>query len=552
MNVFEDLVAELQEENLLELTVIGDRRQTRRDSFDLEQSHLEHNHLEHNDLVSPQPEQAPRTEVQIETAADFAVAAMAEPVEKAPEYTPQNLRQRNNKEFFKKRAMTEVSSLQIVEHIITGVEREYLKILPHTYDDFKAKKALNNFLQIPDGVNTEEHAEAEFELLQQTEAWCSALAERDKNVPVSALRQFCENTKPALSSQALLAAARFYRNLPYSEGVRSKFDFVITRLFSRANESEQRVALFSRDETLNHIKKLYAEWSSVPLYATNDDDTDVVMAALSFDDLAIESENAATFDQLIQTNFFGRLREFKESISELFFAPSVTAAAIDANVRIGNSYVKLISFEREKMDSDTIQSKYAEMDGDVVSDATARTLELGDVLKAPRLERQHFEAKEDMEESWEPEQQEQPKERIVEPKKKADPRAFFARIKEQIVDFNKWVLIGCALLVFATGGLVIWSNYFAKPPVSNAGVVEVSFSNPAIDEYIEKAKVSNTMLYAQMKESWETLPKEKRLELLKTMYDGGATRGFNQVNLIDKDGKAIGFASQNRLEVPNL
>ncbi len=552
MNVFEDLVAELQEENLLELTVIGDRRQTLRDSFELEQSRLEHNHLEHNDLASPQPEQAPRTEVQIETAADFAVAAMAEPVEKAPEYTPQNLRQRNNKEFFKKRAMTEVSSLQIVEHIITGVEREYLKILPHTYDDFKAKKALNNFLQIPDGVNTEEHAEAEFELLQQTEAWCSALAERDKNVPVSALRQFCENTKPALSSQALLAAARFYRNLPYSEGVRSKFDFVITRLFSRANESEQRVALFSREETLNHIKKLYAEWSSVPLYATNDDDTDVVMAALSFDDLAIESENAASFDQLIQTNFFGRLREFKESISELFFAPSVTAAAIDANVRIGNSYVKLISFEREKMDSDTIQSKYAEMDGDVVSDATARTLELGDVLKAPRLERQHFEAKGDIEESWEPEQQEQPKEKIVEPKKKADPRAFFARIKEQILDFNRWVLIGCALLVFATGGLVIWSNYFAKPPVSNAGVVEVSFSNPAIDEYIEKAKVSNTMLYAQMKESWETLPKEKRLELLKTMYDGGATRGFNQVNLIDKDGKAIGFASQNRLEVPNL
>lgn len=547
MNVFEDLVTELQEENLLEQTVIGDRRHSRRDSFDLEQNHPEQVHF-----VSPQPEQAPRTEVQIETAADFAVAAMAEPVEKAPEYTPQNLRQRNNKEFFKKRAMTEVSSLQIVEHIITGVEREYLKVVPKAYDDFKAKKALNNFLQIPDGVNTEEHAEAEFELLQQTEAWCSALAERDKNVPVSALRQFCENTRPALSSQALLAAARFYRNLPYSEGVRSKFDFVITRLFSRANENEQRVALFSREETLNHIKKLYAEWSSVPLYATNDDDTDVVLAALSFDDLAIESENAASFDQLIQTNFFGRLREFKESISELFFAPSVTAAAIDANVRIGNSYVKLISFEREKMDSDTIQSKYAEMDGDVVSDATARTLELVDVLRAPRLERQQDEANVDTDESRESDYQEEPPEKIVQSKKKADPRVMLGGIKEQILGFNKWVLIGCALLVLATGGLVVWSNYFAKPSVSNAGVVAVDFANPTIDAHIEKAKVSNTMLYAQMKESWETLPKEKRLEILKMMYDGGATRGFNQVNLIDKDGKAIGFASPNRLEVPNL
>ena len=125
-------------------------------------------------------------------------------------------------------------------------------------------------------------------------------------------------------------------------------------------------------------------------------------------------------------------------------------------------------------------------------------------------------------------------------------------IKEQILGFNKWVLIGCALLVLATGGLVVWSNYFAKPSVSNAGVVAVDFANPTIDAHIEKAKVSNTMLYAQMKESWETLPKEKRLEILKMMYDGGATRGFNQVNLIDKDGKAIGFASSNRLEVPNL
>ncbi len=542
MNVFEDLVIELQEENLLEQTVIGDRRQPRRESFDLEM----------NDAPEPPLEKAPRTEVEIETASDFAAAAMDEPVKQVPEYSPQNQRQRNNKEFFKKRAMTEVSSLQIVEHIITGVEREYLKVLPNAYDDFKAKKALNNFLQIPDGVNTEEHAEAEFELLQQTEAWCSALAERDKNVPVSALRQFCENTKPALSSQALLAAARFYRNLPYSEGVRSKFDFVITRLFSRANESEQRVALFNREETLNHIKKLYAEWSSVPLYATNDDDTDVVMAALSFDDLAIESENAARFDQLIQTGFFARLREFKESISELFFAPSVTAAAIDANVRIGNSYVKLISREREKMDSDSIQTKYAEMDGDIVSDATARTLELVDVLKAPPLERQHNEPHSDIEPSQEPEHQGKPKEKIAESTKKADSRSFLERIREQIFEFNKWVLIGCAMLALATGGLVIWSNYFAKPPVSNAGVVSVDFSDPAIDGYIEKAKVSNSMLYAQMKDSWETLPKEKRLELLKMMYDGGATRGFNQVNLIDKDGKAVGFASATRLEVPTL
>ncbi len=541
MNVFEDLVLELQEENLLEETVGSVRRKPRIDSFQPEAI----------ELPNKRSDEHPVTEIEIETAADFTAAAA--PATTSDTYPPQNQRQQNNKEFFKKRAMTEVSSLQIVEHVLTGVEREYLKILPQTFDDFKAKKALNNFLQIPDSVNTEEHAHAEFELLQQTEAWCSALAVRDKNVPVSALRQFCENTKPALSSQAMLAAARFYRNLPCSESVRSKFDFVITRLFSRPNESEQRVALFSREETLNHIKTLYADWSSVPLYATNDNDSDVTMAALSFDDLAIESENAATFDQLINSDFFGRLRNFKESISELFFAPSVTAAAIDANVRIGNSYVKLIGLEHEKMDSDSIQSKYGDFDNQIISDATGRTLALVDILKTsipPPVECDTETTPEN--EPWSPPDRDVIVEKVVAPKIKKTPNQLVEQIKEQIFGFNRWVLAFCGLLLAATVGLAIWSSYFAQPSVSNAGVVQVDFSNPVIDEHIHKAKVSNNMLYAQMKESWDALPKEKKLEMLKMIYDGGASRGYTQVNLIDKSGKTTGFASATRLEIPTL
>ena len=539
MNVFEDLVIELQEENLLEQTVIGQRRTAVHDSFEIE--------VPENPNLRFEP--APATEVEIETAGDFAAASVPIPAE---QYPPQNQRQQNNKEFFKKRAMTEVSSLQIVEHVLTGVEREYLKMLPQTFDDFRVRKALNNFIQIPDSVNTEEHAKAEFELLQQTEAWCTALAARDKHVPVSALRHFCENTKPALSSQAMLAIARFYRNLPYSESVRSKFDFVTTRLFSRPNESEQRVALFNREETLNHIKTLYADWASVPLYATNDDDSDVVMAALSFEDLAIESENAASFDQLIKSDFFGRLRNFKESISELFFAPSVTAAAIDANVRIGNSYVKLIGREREKMDTESIQSKFGDVDGRIVSDATARTLELVDILKTPMpLVEERLTQHEPKPEASTPPEREPAAEKVAPPKTKKTPSHLVESIKRQVSGFNPWVLVLCVTLLLGTGGLVIWSSYFAKPTVSNAGVVPVDFSNPSIDEHVEKPRVSNNMLYAQVKESWTTLPKEKKLELLKLIYEAGASRGYTQVNLTDKDGKAAGYASTSRLEIPS-
>ncbi|MBK8464201.1 MAG: hypothetical protein IPL32_00075 [Chloracidobacterium sp.] len=59
----------------------------------------------------------------------------------------------------------------MVEHILTGVEREYMKIVPKTFDDFNAKKALNNFLNISENSNSEQHKAAEFALMQETEAW---------------------------------------------------------------------------------------------------------------------------------------------------------------------------------------------------------------------------------------------------------------------------------------------------------------------------------------------------------------------------------------------
>ena len=110
---------------------------------------------------------------------------------------------RNGQEFYKKRAIDEVSNLQMVEHVLTGVEREYMKIVPDTFDDFNAKKTLHTFLQVTENENSVAHTEAEFAMMQETEAWCTALETRDKRIPVSSLRQYCENSRPALSSHAL-------------------------------------------------------------------------------------------------------------------------------------------------------------------------------------------------------------------------------------------------------------------------------------------------------------------------------------------------------------
>ncbi|MBP7415268.1 MAG: hypothetical protein WBC19_10115 [Pyrinomonadaceae bacterium] len=462
---------------------------------------------------------------------------------------PQDKRIRKGKEFFKKRAMGEVSSLQMVEHVLTGVEREYLKMVPRAYDDFNAKKALNIFLQVTESESSEEHASAEFTLMQETESWCSALANRDRDILVSSLRQYCERSRPALSSQALLGLARFYRNLPYSEAVRSKFDFVITRLFSRAVAQEKRICLFKRDEMLTHINTLYSDWSSVPLYTADDDESKVMLTALSFDDLAIEAENASVFDQLIESDFFGRLRMFKESISELFYAPQVTAAAIDCNIRIGNAYVELIDRERRKQDVSAMQTKFESIDQMAISEVTGRSLGLEELLvelsrdaeiNIPMAEEVRVEPEIDYSEAVEVKEK---------PVKVVNENSYFQRLKANAFSVNRWFLAASIVLIAASFGLYTWANFVTDEKVSSSGVAQVEIENTKLQEHLRIAKISGETFYGQLLPSWDVLPKEKRQEFLQVVLKTALEKGCTQVNLISKDGKSAAYATATKQEV---
>lgn len=541
MNVFEDLIVELKEENLLEETV-----------FDIKNA-------EFDEAVD---EIAPPTGVENDDIAEFSTEAG----EVAPEIAdivrndelpdPEETKAAKKKpvkgshEFFKKRAVAEVSGLQMVEHVLTAVEREYMKVKPNAFDDFEVKRSLNDFLQVPESDEAQQKS-AEFELMQQTESWFSALTVRDNNIAVQYLRQYCENTRPALSSQAMLGLARFYRNSPYSEAVRSKFDFVITRLFSRPIGGERRKSLFSRDEALGHLNTLYREWSSIPLYTADDDVSKVTLAALSFDDLTGEAENANCFDDLIENDFFGRLRLFKESIAEMFFAPEVAIAAIEANISIGNAYVKLIDQERQKADADAIQSKYGNLDDQTISDAAARTLELVELLRAPLdVEEEMFE---------EEELEAEPLEKIIfdtsprqpepEPKTKVALPGFLNNIKQNVFRVNRWLLAVSMLLITASIGLYVWANYIAVENVPSGSAQSVNLDNALFRDHIKSAKIAGETFHGVVLPSWETLAKDKREEYLKKIQQAGPTMGFKQVNLLKEDGKQAGFASATRTDV---
>lgn len=541
MNVFEDLIVELKDEKLLEETVFDTAnpvaaRSDKRDDgamaggFDIADTP--------SDLETGEPVEGANVEI---AGNDETVSE-----KKAKKKRPA----KGSREFFKKRAVAEVSGLQMVEHVLTAVEREYMKVKPNAFDDFDVKRSLNAFLQMPDS-DVDEHKKAEFELMQQTEAWFSALTIRDNNIPVQNLRLYCENTRPALSSQAMLALARFYRNSPYSEPARAKFDFVITRLFSRPVGGERRKPLFSRDEALGHLNTLYREWSSVPLYTADDDISKIALTALSFDDLMGEAERAERFDDLIESDFFGRLRLFKESIAEMFFAPEVAISAIEANVQIGNTYVKLIDLERQKAETDVIQSKYGDLDSETISDAAARTLELVELLRAPlEVEETYFE---------EAEEEPEPLEKIILNTSTAEPEPevastitlpdFLTNVKENAFQVNRWLLAVSILLITASVGLYVWANFLGEQKVATSSAQSVNLDNAVFKEHIKTAKIAGETFHGVLLPSWNDLSKEKREEYIKKIMQAGPAMNFKQVNLIKADGKQAGFASAERVDI---
>lgn len=236
MNVFEELIVELKQENLLESTVIDREHADSVDEYHLDVTEVpkvrfassEAFEVEDNSAV--QESFSSGTAFAIETVEPRSIASEPDEIQPLSALDANQLQKpRNGKEFYKRRAVDEIAHLQMVEHVLTGIEREYLKVVPNPYDDFGVKKTRHAFLQITDNENSSGHAQAEFKMMQETEAWCSALADRDKKIEVLSFRQYCENSRPSLSSQALLSLARFYRNLPYSESVRAKFDFTFTR-----------------------------------------------------------------------------------------------------------------------------------------------------------------------------------------------------------------------------------------------------------------------------------------------------------------------------------
>ena len=500
MNVFEDLIEELRDENLLEQTVID---------------------------LSRSP-----------SGAELSSTNGAEPVSEndGPEQDVTSAGVEDERDFYRKRAIDEVSSLQMVEHIVSGIEREHMKIAPAGYNDLVVKKALHTFVQVQGDTSSPEYIDAEMALMRETEAWNTALSERDKNIAVSNLRRFCENSRPVLSSQALIALGRFYRNSPYSELTRAKFDLVMTRLFSRdsGEGDEKRRLLFGRSEMIGHIRTLYANWSSVALYSADDANVSARAVVAGFEERVAEAEAAQTFEQLIQDSFFDKVHEFKEATGEMFFTPEIVGATIDCNVRIGNKFVDLVGVERQKTNPQSLEQKYGYDYDQVVSDAAGKTFQLVELLKNLPI------ATAEPGDAANP----QPEVRPTPTKKVKVERG-----QSNLFRVNKWLLMATILAVAVSTGLYFWSNQPSAEMQSAEVAADVSLENTPFKEYLRTGRATPQTFYAITLPSWEQLTEDQQKDLLRQALEFANKNGQKQVQLINVRGRNVAFASATKVEL---
>jgi hypothetical protein len=521
MNVFEDLIEELKEENLLEDTVI--------------------------DTLSSVDERPcePAGTVRVGGGSFPSVGIKTSPAVANTELPIPAGRDQAWKKIVQTRT-EEVDALQVAAHVISSIEmqRGSAKAQGSTFDDLRLKTSLHRF------KNASTDASAELATLDaEISAWRASLARRDNSISTAWLRRYCESCQPALSPRALFALARFYRSIPFSEKVRGKFDFVVTRIFSRSEEPGQRQLICPRSEVVTHLRSRYADWSGEVLDPKHVDHPDIVLLVLGLDDLVAEAERAATFEELLASDFFKRVYLLKESIGPHFFEASVTAAAIDSNIRIGNRFTHLLKNERKKIDVMKLREKYGFSSDETISDASARSFELEDLLFELKSGREQAAVTVSTNAGDGELFEQQKRSSLRGPSGELDSKRSIRSIGSGLFDLNRRLVAICVLGLILSAGLYLGTEYFVGEQPVSADVKVFDLENSSFKEFVKTGRISGETLYGVTQPAWDALAKDQQEAVLKKIIQDGASKGFNKVSLINGRGKTVGFASPQRIEV---
>ena len=248
-----------------------------------------------------------------------------------------------------RRAVDYAKTLEIVQRILAGVEKAILSSIPQKYDVEPAFNVGRDLKQAIKERETKRIAEAEDHLSNELYLWHLSLITRDQNIQPYHLRRFCDGTYVHLDPPSFQALTRFYRSLPHTESVQSKYDFSVTRLFSTLAGNDQRKLRVGGKRLVESLTKMSDVWQTdrpLPLVTA-----DEIAAAVDGLRAFIAEANGAIneFEELISSDLSNRIRRFKRELGEVFYEPRVTAAAIECNVALANKFSALLTGECEQI-----------------------------------------------------------------------------------------------------------------------------------------------------------------------------------------------------------
>ncbi|MBS1808021.1 MAG: hypothetical protein JST84_07500 [Acidobacteria bacterium] len=250
-----------------------------------------------------------------------------------------------------RRAIEKMKSLQATERVIAYLERAALSRLPKAFDLKSVVISINALnLALREG-NEAKIRVARKGVDEELEAAFENLIRRDDVIMPYDLRRFCDGDSSLLDLNSLAALTSFYRALPPTDASRSKYDFVITRLFSNTDPGQagrQRHLRINRKQIAKRLIEMCRAWGE-NLHREDEDSERVTQYIKEFDNFIVEIKTINKLEILVSKSFFQRIRDFKTRVGNALFLPEVTAASVEANVIIANHFLSLLEIESEEM-----------------------------------------------------------------------------------------------------------------------------------------------------------------------------------------------------------
>ena len=252
---------------------------------------------------------------------------------------------------FLRRSIEKMKSLQATERVLASVEKAVLNKVPEKFNLIPLTSAihlLNEAIRINDEVKIREaNSGVSFEL----EAIVNHLVQRDDHIQPYNMRRFCDQSDTILDLNAYAALTSFYRSLPHTEQNRGKYDFVVTRLFSTTipgSNNKLRTLRTSREQVVKRLTEMCSAWGE-DTQSWSSDLAKVTETNRCFDEFINEVRTITSLEEMADTSFFQRVRDFKANVGELLYIPEVTATSVETNIIISNRFTVLMEAENEEV-----------------------------------------------------------------------------------------------------------------------------------------------------------------------------------------------------------